>query len=211
MSFVSREVDDDKRDTLRRFAALGAATPLVSADATAEEASTDGREARSDVRDAIRGYLSRTPGAHFSKLRDDLHLGTGETQHHLRRLESDDEVVSRRDGDYRRFYPAGRFSAFEQSALGYLRRETARGILLSLLEESDPTGADIARSLDVSRATVSKYAKELDTAGLLDRSDGYSVREPETVVTLVVRYADSFGADAVTFADEAATLISYDG
>jgi predicted transcriptional regulator len=208
---VSREVDDDKRDTLRRFAALGAATPLVSAEATAEEAATDGREARSDVRDAIRGYLVRTPGAHFSKLRDDLHLGTGETQHHLRRLESDDEVVSRRDGDYRRFYPAGRFSAFEQTALGYLRRETARGILLALLEESNPTGADIARSLDVSRATVSKYAKELDAAGLLDRSDGYSVRDPETVVTLVVRYADSFGADAVTFADGAAALISYDG
>ena len=206
---MSREVDDEKRETLRRFAALGAATPLVSAEATGEPA--DGREARSDVRDAIRGYLSRTPGAHFSKLRDDLGLGTGETQHHLRRLESDGAVVSRRDGDYRRFYPADEFSAFEQIALGYLRRETARGVLLTLLSESDPTGASVARALDVSRATVSNYASQLESAGLLDRSDGYAVREPSTVITLVVRYADSFGPDAVAFAGEAADLLSYDG
>ncbi|MEZ3114815.1 winged helix-turn-helix transcriptional regulator [Halobaculum sp. MBLA0147] len=207
---MSREVDDEKRTTLRRFAALGAASPLAAAEVDAEE-SADGREARSDVRDAIRGYLGRTPGAHFSKLRDDLRLGTGETQHHLRRLESDGAVVSRRDGDYRRFYPADRFSAFEQTALGYLRRETARGILLTLLRETDPTGADVARTLDVSRATVSKYTSELEAAGLVDRSDGYAVRRPAVVVTLVVRYADSFGPDAVAFADEAPRLLSYDG
>lgn len=206
---MSREVDDEKRDTLRRFAALGAATPFVSAEAAADD--DDGTE-RSAVRDAIRGYLSRTPGAHFSKLRDDLRLGTGETQHHLRTLESEGAVVSRRDGDYRRFYPAGRFSAFEQTALGYLRRETARGVLTTLLREPDATGADVARALDVSRPTVSTYVGELESAGLLDRSDGYAVVRPETVVTLLVRYADSFGPDAVAFADEDATdLLSYDG
>ncbi|MEZ3143345.1 winged helix-turn-helix transcriptional regulator [Halobaculum sp. MBLA0143] len=206
---MSREVDDEKRDTLRRFAALGAATPLVSAEATAE--SDDGDD-RSAVRDAIRGYLSRTPGAHFSKLRDDLRLGTGETQHHLRTLESEGAVVSTRDGDYRRFYPAGQFSAFEQTALGYLRRETARGVVVTLLREPDASGADVARALDVSRPTVSNYVGELESAGLLDRSDGYAVVRPETIITLLVRYADSFGPDAAAFADDAAAdLVSYDG
>lgn len=205
---MSREVDDEKRDTLRRFAALGAATPLVSAEAAAEDDDGD----RPAVRDAIRGYLSRTPGAHFSKLRDDLRLGTGETQHHLRTLESEEAVVSRRDGDYRRFYPAGQFTAFEQTALGYLRRETARGVVITLLRESDASGADVARALGVSRPTVSNYVGELESAGLLDRSDGYTVVRPETIITLLVRYADSFGPDATAFADEAAAdLVSYDG
>jgi predicted transcriptional regulator len=97
---------------------------LVSGDAAADAEEPES----SAVPDAIRGYLSRTPGAHFSKLRDDLRLGTGETQHHLRALESEEAIVSRRDGDYRRFYPAGQFSAFEQTALGYLRREPHSGI-----------------------------------------------------------------------------------
>ena len=203
---MTREVDPDKRATLRRFAALGAATPLVSSGRAAGE-----EDDTSDVRNAIRGYLATTPGAHFSKLRDDLKLGTGEAQHHLRRLERNGAVVSQKDGDYRRFYPADRFSPFEKRALGYLRRSTPRGMLLALLRDPEATGADVARTLDVSRATVSNYAGELETAGLLDRSDGYRVARPEAVIALVVRYADSFGADAVEFADDVASYISYDG
>ena len=195
---MTEEVDESKRATLKRFAALGATTPLV-------RLSDD----TSDVRDAIVGYLAATPGAHFSKLRDDLQLGTGETQHHLRRLDGDGTVEHRKDGDYKRYFPAGRFSAFEQRALGYLRRETPRRMLIALLRDPDATGSDIADSVGVSRSTVSKYAAELEAAGLLTREDGYGIERPETLLTLVVRYADSFGEDAVAFADEADDFVRY--
>jgi predicted transcriptional regulator len=197
------DVDEGKRATLRRFAALGAASPFVGIASGAD----DGGD--SEVRGAITGYLSRTPGAHFSKLRDDLQLGTGETQHHLRTLVDAGVVESRRDGDYRRFYPADRFSAFEQVALGYLRRETPRGMLVALLRDLEATGADLADRLDVSRPTVSKYAKELDTAGLLSREDGYAVEAPETVLMLLVRYADSFDGDAMALAADADGLVRF--
>ena len=194
-------VDENKRATLKRFAALGASTPLVGLSAA---------DGNTGVRDAIVGYLAATPGAHFSKLRDDLQLGTGETQHHLRRLAADDVVVDREDGDYRRYFPAGRFSDFEQRALGYLRRETPRRMLIALLRDPSATGGDLAAAADVSRSTVSKYAAELESTGLLSRADGYAVERPETLLTLVVRYADSFGPAAVTVADEADDLVAYD-
>jgi predicted transcriptional regulator len=197
-------VDENKRATLRRFAALGAATPLVGLGDREESTS------RSDARDAIVGYIAATPGAHFSKVRDDLRLGTGETQHHLRRLLDEGAVESRRDGDYRRFFVADRFSSFEQVALGYLRRETPRGMLLHLLQTPDATGSDLADALSVSRATVSNYAKELDAAGLLSREDGYAVERPELVITLVLRHADSFGENAARFAADASDLVRYD-
>jgi predicted transcriptional regulator len=202
----NRDIDEEKRSTLRRFAALGAASPLAglgSGSAAAEEDTTDSRE-------AIRGYVASTPGAHFSKIRDDLGLGTGETQHHLRRLVDDGAVGFRRDGDYKRFFSAGRFSEFEQVALGYLRRATPRGMLLELLENPGTTGAELAAHLDVSRPTVSGYAVDLDEAGLLSRDGGYAVERPETLLTLVVRYADSLGAEAVAVADGADDLLRYD-
>ena len=203
-----RDIDEEKRSTLRRFAALGAASPLagLGAAGTADADSTSG----TDTRDAIRGYVASTPGAHFSKIRDDLSLGTGETQHHLRRLVDDDAVVFRRDGDYKRFFAAGRFSEFEQTALGYLRRRTPRGMLLTLLEHPKTSGSELAAALDISRPTVSGYAVELDDAGILSRGDGYTVERPETVLTLVIRYADSFGPDAIALADDADTLVQYD-
>jgi predicted transcriptional regulator len=193
------DVDQSKRATLRRFAALGAASPLVGLASASE----------SDAPDALTGYLTATPGAHFSKIRDDLKLGTGETQHHLRKLERDGVIESRKDGDYRRYFPAGQFTEFEQAVLGFLRRETPRGILIALLEDPTASSGDIATQLDVSRPTVSKYATQLDEGGLLSRENGYTISEPETVLLLLVRYADSFGEDAARLAKLAPDLVTY--
>ena len=195
-------VDEEKRATLKRFAAVGAVSPLarLSGDDAGE----------SDARDAILGYLSTTPGAHFSKLRDDLRLGTGETQHHLERLERSGAVESVKDGDYRRYFPAGRFSGFERRAIGYLRRETARGMVLALLRDPAATGTELAAELGVSGPTVSKYAGELESAGLLTREDGYELVDPEQLLVLVARYGDSFGPEAAALADDAAGLVRYD-
>ncbi|AGB36479.1 winged helix-turn-helix transcriptional regulator [Natronococcus occultus] len=202
----SKGVDDDKRSTLRRFAALGAAAPVAG---LSESASADTGE--SDARDAITGYLSTTPGAHFSKIRDDLQLGTGETQHHLRQLEEQGVVERYRDGDYKRFVPADRFDDFEKRALGYLRRDTPRGMLIELLLVPESTAGDLADSLGVSAPTVSKYAGELENAGLLSREDGYAVERPETVLVLAVRHADSFGNRARRLARNADQYVAYDG
>jgi predicted transcriptional regulator len=201
---VTDGFDGRKRETLRRFAAIGAAAPFVGT------ASADGGGDANETREAIRGYVSTTPGAHFSKLRDDLQLGTGETQYHLRKLEEADEVESTKDADYRRYFPADRFDDLDKRALGYLRRDTPRGMVLALLRDPEATGAELAAELGVSRPTISAAAAALDDAALLDRTDGYALTEPERLLTLVVRYADSFDADAVAFADDAAGLVAYD-
>jgi len=195
------EIDQSKRATLRRFAALGAASPLVS--------SASAEEGNSDARGAIAGYVAAIPGAHLSKIRDDLKLGTGETQHHLRELSREGGIERRKDGDYSRYFPADRFTEFEQVTLGYLRRETPRGMLVALLEAPDTTAAELAARLDVSQPTVSKYAAQLEAAGLLSRAD-YTVEEPERVLLLLVRYADSFGAGAARLADDAPELVAFD-
>ena len=194
---ADREVDEGRRATLRRVAALGAVGPLVGI------ADDD-----SDARGTIAGYLAATPGAHFSKIRDDLDLATGETQHHLKRLERGGTVESHRDGDYRRYFPAREFDAFERRALGFLRRETPRGMVIALLRDGDATASDLAAELEVARPTVSKHAADLDAAGLLSREDGYSLVRPERLLTLLVGYADSFDAATVEFAREADRFIS---
>ena len=194
---ADREVDEGKRATLRRVAALGAVGPFTRL------ADDD-----NDARGTIAGYLAATPGAHFSKIRDDLDLATGETQHHLKRLERGGTVESHRDGDYRRYFPAREFDGFERRALGFLRRETPRGMVIALLRDGDATASDLAAELGVARPTVSKHAADLDAAGLLSREDGYALVRPERLLTLLVGYADSFDAATVEFAREADRFIS---
>lgn len=198
------DVDESKRATLRRFAAIGAASPLLATTGATTE--SDGNEAR----EAIVGYVTLTPGAHFSMIRDDLRLGTGETQHHLRHLEEHELLERYEDGDYRRYVIANRFDDFERTALGYLRRETPRGMLIELLEDPSVTASELAERLGVSRPTISNTAGSLESAGLLSRDDGYAVERPSTVLALLVRHADSFGERAAQLADDADELISYE-
>lgn len=197
-------IDEDKRSTLRRFAAIGAATPL------AKLVEDDSIDDETHVRNAITGYLEATPGAHFSKIRDDLQLGTGETQHHLRRLAEIGVIESHRDGNYRRFYPSDRFAAHEKTALGYLRRQTPRGMLITLLEDPTVTPVALAEELDVSRPTISKYGNEMESVGLLSRTNGYTVKRPEMILVLLIRYADSFGTRAAKLAERGTEYVAYD-
>jgi predicted transcriptional regulator len=194
-------IDESKRATLRRFAALGVAGPL---------ARTAGDESQSETPEAIRGYLKRTPGAHFSKVRDDLQLGTGEAQHHLRALFEAGRIERQKDGEYRRYYPADQFDTRAKVTLGYLRRGTPRGMLIGLLRDPDRSAGALASALDVAPSTISKHAGSLAEAGIITVDDGYRLRDPTLVVTLLVRYADSFGPAAVALADDATDLLTYD-
>jgi predicted transcriptional regulator len=205
-----RDVDPEKRATLRRFAALGAATPLSRFAGTASADGNGADTSDSDTRDALVGYVGATPGAHFSRVRDDLKLGTGETQYHLRELEDAGTVESRKDGDYRRYFLAGQFDEFQQVALGYLRRETPRRMVIELLRDPEASAAAIADRLGVSRPTGSTHAADLERAGILSREDGYALAEPEALLVLLVRYADSFGGDAAALASEAPELFTHD-
>lgn len=198
---MPRGVDAEKRATLRRFAAVGAISPLAGL----IDAETAGENT---TRKAIVGYVSTTPGAHFSKIRDDLELGTGETQYHLRKLIDRDVIESRRDGEYKRYFRAGEFTNFEQLALGYLRRKTPRGIMIAVLRDPSVAAGALASKVGVSPSTISKYTAELRDAGLLAEGDGYYLVNAEIILVLVIRYADSFGSQSVSLANDAAGLIS---
>lgn len=204
---TSRDVDEDKRTTLRRFAALGATLPVAGI-GSSSTASAD-TSSKSDARDAISGYINTTPGAHFSKIRDDLQLGTGETQYHLQELEKSEQISAQKDGDYKRYFIAGEFSDFEKTMLGYLRRETPRHMILTILESPGLTGAALADKIGVSAPTISKYGSELSENNIIARDDGYQAKKPELTITLLLRYANSFDTETVEFAQSADDLLEY--
>lgn len=205
---MPEDVDESRRAALRRVAALGAAGPLAALGSDrGSGAPVDAED--TDTRDAVAGYVDSAPGVHLSKVRDDLGVGTGTAQYHLRNLVEEGVLESHRDGDYRRFYPAGRFTPLEKRVLGQLRRRTARGVLVELLRDPDASAGEVADRLEVSRPTVSDRAADLEAAGLLERP-AYDLTEPETVLVLVLRYADSLGPRARQVVREADDLVRYD-
>jgi predicted transcriptional regulator len=58
------------------------------------------------TRGRIQGFITANPGAHYSNIKAMLGLQNGTLAYHLRRLEREGFVFSRRDGIYKRFFPA---------------------------------------------------------------------------------------------------------
>ena len=198
--------DVTKRQTLRRVAAFGAVTPLLSMGS----ASASNETGDSERRQTIAQYIFATPGVHFSKIRDDLSLGTGETQYHLKRLEQESIVESVKDGDFRRYFAAQTFDAFDKRALGFLRRSTPQAILLHLLRAPDDSPSEIATALSVSPAAISQSARHLEEGEIIDRNQGsYTIEEPERLIVLLVRYSESFGPAVHEFVEDVPSYISW--
>jgi predicted transcriptional regulator len=199
---VSEEIDEGKRSTLKQVGGIGAIAPLFAdLDIVRTEGDTSNRMTR---------LVSISPGIHFSRLRDDLSIGTGETQYHVRNLESEAVIMSERDGDYRRFFIDGDFSSLQRRILGCLRRDTAGGILIELLRKPDLRASDLAAELGVSAPAISTQGALLEERGLLDRDAEYQLVHPTTTITVAIRYANTLGARAQRLAGESDQLVAYD-
>lgn len=111
----------------------------------------------SETRARIRRRIDREPGVHFRALTRGLDLATGQVQYHLGRLE--DVTAEQVNGRTHYFPPT--YDRWERRALAMFRRETARAIVLVLLERGETRPAAVADELDVARSTLEHHLDSL--------------------------------------------------
>ncbi len=117
-----------------------------------------------DLRDSLYNYIRGNPGINFSSLMKEMELKNGTLSHHLRTLERERFIVSRREGAYRRFYPRGiRAEAATREILNPLQSE----ILAHVRSHAGFTQSLIASALDRSRQVVSYHIGILAEAGMI--------------------------------------------
>jgi predicted transcriptional regulator len=109
------------------------------------------------------------PGIHLRKIGRDLGLATGDVQYHLYRLESEGRVNSVRRGLYKLFYPSDLFGDAQRKLLGVLTQETAREVLLNIIQNPNTSQEELALILQVSQPTISWHIKRLVELGILQK------------------------------------------
>jgi predicted transcriptional regulator len=123
-----------------------------------------------------RAELARTiadlPGIHFNGLVRRLDLAPGQVQYHLRELLGDGDIVRSSLYGQTHYFPP-EYGAFQRGALAVCHRETARDVLLHLLEHGPSEPAAVARSLGIARSTLEWHLDHLVEQGLVEkRRDG---------------------------------------
>lgn len=129
------------------------------------------RMARSETlnhagRETLQQLITDRPGVCYTELKRATEMNTGAIVHHLRALERAGFVASRREGAYRRFYPAGRAPATLVQVAPALTPMQAR--VVELLRASPLTQGQLAEALGLSQQGTSHHVKTLERAGRIE-------------------------------------------
>jgi predicted transcriptional regulator len=146
----------------------------------------------SEIRFQIYDYIKKNPGAHLRMITRELQLGMGATQHHLDVLERSGKIKTRRINVYRHYY-AVEVLETQHHLLAFLRQETARDILIYLLEHPRSTQNDIVNFKGFSAPTINWHMSRLEQAGLVrsvkeGRSIKYTIVDSQNVAAALKTY-----------------------
>lgn len=118
----------------------------------------------------ILGFIEGNAGIHFSALRDGLQLANGVTAYHLQMLETQNEIISWRDGKLRR-YAAAQLSIEQRATIAHPVIGTRLAILetLSRAGQLGLSNAQIAEQLQLSRQLLSYHIKSLSEESFIEK------------------------------------------
>ena len=105
-----------------------------------------------DIVDKVLHFIQDNPGCHLRRIKRAMGISMGTVQYQLDKLEKSGKVTSARRGLYKYYFPAGLFKENEKDILEVLTHETARKILLFIIEKKSPTQTDIVNNIKISAA-----------------------------------------------------------
>lgn len=134
-----------------------------------------------ETRVRIEQAIADIPGIHFNGLVRHLDLAPGQVQYHLRRLHEQGTVVSEQLYGRTQYYPP-EYDAFDRAVIALLRRETARDILVYLLDRGRARPDEVTEAIGIARSTLEWHLDHLEPNDLVRK------HQTERGVELVARH-----------------------
>lgn len=119
----------------------------------------------------IRNYVSENPGIHFNELVRSVDMATGQVQYHMYSLIERGEIDDASLYGKTHYYPAD-YPEEDRGAVALLRRETAREIVVYLVENGNTRPGEISDSLGIARSTLEWHLGRLEEQELVEKSHG---------------------------------------
>jgi predicted transcriptional regulator len=143
-------------------------------------------------------FIQDNPGCHLRRIKRAMNVSMGTVQYQLDKLEKMGRITSSRRGLYKYYFAAGRFKENEKDILEVLTHETARKILMFIIEQKNPTQTDIVKSVRISPRSISWHVSRLVALKIItENKDGkykrYQLHENDAkyILTLLRSYYPS--------------------
>ena len=127
------------------------------------------QQPESDVRHRILQFIRDNPACHLRKIKDELDLAMGTVQYHLDKLEKAGRITSQKQSLHKFYFLVGAFEENEKHILEVLSNETAREILMFIIEQKKyPSQSEISKHIAISSPSVSWQIKRLQDYRVID-------------------------------------------
>lgn len=129
----------------------------------------------------IHTFIKANPGICVSEIADNVGLSRGALRYHLVALETENMIEARCDrGKIRYFQNNSTYSETEKRVISALQNEMTRKIISKILNEECNTNGDLARTIGISKSSITWYMKQLKELDLIEenkigRSTIYSI------------------------------------
>lgn len=122
------------------------------------------------TRAEIYSFIQANPGVSFRGICSELGLSIGLAQFHLGVLTKSGLVSFFRDGKYKRFFEAKRFSKKQMKLISLLRHEAAGKILKAILERKKVSHSELMHDLAVTSQGLTWQMNRLTKEGIIQES-----------------------------------------
>ena len=126
------------------------------------------RQPKDNTTDQILRFIEENPSCHLRKIKKELDLAMGTVQYHLDRLEKAGRITSQKQGFHKHYFLVGAFEENEKQLLEVLSNETAREILMFVIEQNCPSQTEISKHIGISSPSISWQIKRLQDYGIID-------------------------------------------
>jgi predicted transcriptional regulator len=126
------------------------------------------REPEDNTTAQIFRFIQENPSCHLRKIKKELDLAMGTVQYHLDKLEKGGRITSQRQGLHKYYFVVGAFEENEKQLLEVLSNETAREILMFIIEQKYPSQSEISKHMRISSPSVSWQIKRLQDYRVID-------------------------------------------
>ena len=142
--------------------------------------------------DKVLSFIQTNPGSHLRRIKREMDVSMGTAQYHLDKLEKMGKITSTRRGLYKYYFPSGLFKKNEKDILEVLTHETARKILMFIMEQKNPTQTDIVNNVRISSRSISWHVGRLVALKVISEiKDGkykrYELQDDARVIITLLR------------------------
>lgn len=122
-------------------------------------------------------FIQNNPGCHLRYIKREIKMSMGTVQYHLNLLEKQGKIYSEKQNFHKYYFQIGLFEQNQRDILKILNQETAREIIMMILEKTNPTQSEIAARVGIAQASISWHLKRIEETGLVKSiQDGKSKR-----------------------------------